>query len=84
MALSEVSWGKLTWLYLKSISSRVDDEAMEAIMCEAKAFVKASHEKDMQDKVDPDNEWANLDEYPLGMSDDKSNNDLFDGGEVEV
>ena len=37
MSFSEVSWGKLTQLYLKSISSRVDDEAMEAIMSEAKA-----------------------------------------------
>ena len=58
---------------------------MEAIMSEAKAFVKASHEKDVQDGIDPDDEWANLDEYPLRMSDDKqSDNDPFDGGEVEV
>ena len=58
---------------------------MEAIVSDAKAFTKASHEKDMQDGVDPDDEQANLDEYPLGMSDDKqSDNDPFDGSEVEV
>ena len=78
MAFSEVSWGKLTRSYLKSISSRVDDEAMEAIMSEAKAFAKASCERDMhscerdmQDGINPDDDQANLDEYPPRMSDDK-------------
>ena len=48
-------------------------------------LTKASHKKDMQDRVDPDDEQANVDKYPLGMSDDEqSDNDLFDGGEVEV
>ena len=78
MAFSEVSWGKPTQSYLKSISSRVDDEAMEA-------FTKASHERDMQDIIDPDDDWADLDEYPHGMSDDKwSYNDLLDGDKVEL
>ena len=71
MAFSEVSWGKLTRSYLKSISSRVHDEAMEAIMSEAKAFAKASCERDMQDGINPDDDQANLDEYPPRMSDDE-------------
>ena len=58
---------------------------MEAIMSEAKAFIKASHKRDMQDGIDPDNDWANLDGYPPRMSDDKqSNNDLLDGDKAEL
>ena len=58
---------------------------MEAIMSEAKAFAKASCKRDMQDGIDPDNDRANLDEYPPGMSDDEwSNNDPLDGHEVEL
>ena len=49
------------------------------------AFAKASHERDMQDGIDPDDVQANLDEYPLRMSDDeKSDNDPLDGDKVEV
>ena len=84
-AFSEVSWGKPTQLYLKLISSRVDDEAMEAIMSETKTFMKASRKRDMQDGIDPDNDRVNLDEYPPGMSDDKwNNNDPLNGNKVEL
>ena len=53
-------------------------------MSEAKAFMMASHERDMQDGIDPDDDWANLDKYPPRMSDDEwSDNDPLDGNEVE-
>ena len=44
---------------------------MEAIMSEAKAFTKASCERDMHDGINPDDDWANLDEYSPRMSDDE-------------
>ena len=58
---------------------------MEAIMSEAKAFTKASRKRDMQDGINPDDDHANLDKYPLRMSDNEwSHNDLLNGNEVEV
>lgn len=46
---SEISWEKPTQSYLKLINNKVDDNMMEAIMNEAKEFVKASCEKEVRD-----------------------------------
>ena len=54
-------------------------------MSEAKALMKASCKRDMQDGINPDDDHANLDKYLLRMSDNQwSHNDPLNGDEVEV
>jgi hypothetical protein len=60
LAFSVVSWGKPTLAFIKLVKNFKDD-AMEAILDEAKEAAWASHYRDKgNDDVDPDNEHANL------------------------
>jgi hypothetical protein len=78
LAFSMVSWGKPTLAFIKSVKNLKDD-AIEAILDEAKEAAWASHYRDEgNDDVDSDNECANLvNGSDSTLSDEYFSNDVW-------
>ena len=75
-AFSEVSWGKLTHLFIKS-TKNVDDVGMEEIMNEAKELVRVNRNKDeVDDDVNSEDDHANLQDGSDGTLSDNDQSSL--------
>jgi hypothetical protein len=57
---SEISWGKTTGKYLKSINKQLDDSAMESVISQATSFAKSTIDGGWESSGSMDDERALL------------------------